>query len=320
MFTTNAIKAFRGLVPILLISGLMLPGLSSAASCTGGNARYDDITSLNLRVVRDLPVGSVLQTVTFERPKSRFNCNGSPLELRVGFMGAEEKAGSEFPHVYKTGIPGVGLRIWWHNGFFMESPPIVRAMGPYAYDTIHHFTVDIVKIGPISSGHSRNMVVEIHYQDALTSRITFSNVNVQATIAGCAIARSVEPVDLLPVRQSEFRVPGTAAGPGKRFSIDLKCDKGVRVAYRIDALREGNIVKNSLGPGLARGVGIQLLHERNGSESEQALGTRTEFRSSATTVDGELLSLPLTARYFQLADKVTGGDVLANAMVTFLYE
>lgn len=70
---------------------------------------------------------------------------------------------------------------------------------------------------------------------------------------------------------------------------------------------------------MAKGVGLILVRGDASSRIIQEFATRTEFKTTPTSVDDEALSIPLTAFYVNYATP-TAGYVAINATVTFMYE
>lgn len=273
-----------------------------------------------LKPPRDIPVGSTILVKEIDQGKTTMNCNGDGLWFDYGFVGGATKTAYE--HVYETGVPGIGMRIYWYNegGVYMDWPRFERRITPNAYLPPHKFKFELVKTGTISSGKFIDHKIRIYYHNQLSNEILFNNVSYTAQSRGCTVARPVQTVTMPTVPLGKFKPDATPIGP-KSFAIDLECDKGVKVAYYITGLNSNlHILKNSEGKGMAKGVGLFLVQGDASSQILQKLSTRTEFKTSQTTVDGELLSIPLTVFYFQYGPEVTAGDVLTNATVTFMYE
>ncbi|MCL9654559.1 fimbrial protein [Pseudomonas protegens] len=273
-----------------------------------------------LKPPRDIPVGSTILVKEIDQGKTTMNCNGDGLWFDYGFVGGATKTAYE--HVYETGVPGIGMRIYWYNegGVYMDWPRFERRITPNAYLPPHKFKFELVKTGTISSGKFIDHKIRIYYHNQLSNEILFNNVSYTAQSRGCTVARPVQTVTMPTVPLGKFKPDATPIGP-KSFAIDLECDKGVKVAYYITGLNSNlHILKNSEGKGMAKGVGLLLVQGDASSQILQKLSTRTEFKTSQTTVDGELLSIPLTVFYFQYGPEVTAGDVLTNATVTFMYE
>ncbi|MEN5089939.1 fimbrial protein [Pseudomonas protegens] len=276
-----------------------------------------------LKVPRDAPIGSVIYTREIDQGKASISCTaswGEKLWLDHGFVGGATLS-SYGQNVYLSGIPGIGMRIYWYHegGAYMSHPRFTRQIQAYNYQPPQKFRFELVKVGPISSGSSSNQIVRIYYHNQLSNELIFSNVAFVAQNSGCE-AQAVPPIELPTVLQREFKQQGLTVG-SKDFSIDLLCDRGIRVAYRVDGpTNKDNVLLNAQGDGMARGVGIQLFQGHGGSTMVQALGSRTDLAIASGTQDQQPLSIPLNARYIQTAPTVEGGKVWSNATVSFFYE
>lgn len=308
-----------------LITWLLLAtiyGNHALATCTGKplSTPFTSADFAMLKPPRDIPVGSTILVKEIDQGNTTMTCSGNGLWFDYGFVGGATK--TAFEHVYETGVPGIGMRIYWYNegGVYMEWPRFERRLNPTTYSPPHKFKFELVKTGTISSGKFIDHKIEIYYHNQLSNKISFNNVSYTAQSRGCTVARPVQTVTMPTVPLGKFKPDATPIGP-KSFAIDLKCDKGVKVAYYITGLNTDlHILKNSVGKGMAKGVGLILVQGDASSQTQQMFGTRTEFKTSQTTVDDERLSIPLTAFYIQYGPEVTAGDVLANATVTFMYE
>ncbi|MGZ0783828.1 fimbrial protein [Pseudomonas saponiphila] len=309
------------LIAWLLLSA-MYGNYAWANTCTGSplSTNFTSADFAMLKPPRDIPVGSTILVKEIDQGKTTMTCSGNGLWFDYGFVGGATKTAYE--HVYETGVPGIGMRIYWYNegGVYMEWPRFERRLNPSTYTPPHKFKLELVKTGPIGSGKFSNHRIRIYYHNQLSNEILFNNVSYTAQSRGCAVARPVQTVIMPAVPLSKFTTDGIPFSPTS-FEIDLKCDKGVKVAYVIDGANANmHILLNSNGEGMAKGVGLILLQGDANSEVGQMLGTRTEFKTTQTTVDGEMLNIPLTVFYMYYGPKVTAGYVRTNAMVTFIYE
>ncbi|MDP9532487.1 fimbrial protein [Pseudomonas protegens] len=291
-----------------------------ANTCTGNplSTHFTSADFAMLKPPRDIPVGSTILVKEINQGITTMTCSGNGLWFDYGFVGGATKTAYE--HVYETGVPGIGMRIlWYHEGdVYMEWPRFERRLNPGTYSPPHKFKLELVKTGPISSGKFLDHKIRNYYHNQLSNEILFNGVTYNAQRSGCAVARPVQTVTLPTVPLSKLL---SIQGPVGQttFSIDLKCDKGVKVAYRMDGLQIASILKNSEGPGMARGVGLVLVRGDASSKIIQEFATRTEFKTTPTSVDDEALSIPLTAFYVNYATP-TAGYVSINATVTFMYE
>lgn len=328
MMFNSLLSPWRALSQVFLgICLLVLCVAARAAECSGGtmtnNITSQDIAAM--RPPRDAPLGSTIYTQEIDRGKVNVSCShswvpGDKIWFDHGYRNSPAK--TNYPNVYETGIPGIGMRIYWHegNGVFMQAVRHERTIGPWEYTPLHKFTFELVKIGEIKTGVSGNQYADVYYHNHLTHKVTFQNVSYTAVNRGCKVARPFDTIRLPDIHQSMFTQTSGIMGR-KSFNIDLSCDKGVKVAYRIDGINStGDFLVNDSGSDMAEGVVLALLQGDVSSQTFQKLGTRTEFKTSQTTVDGETLSIPLTVGYVGFNNPVKAGKVSTSATVTFFYE
>lgn len=294
-----------------------------AAACKGGTGSTlitpEELASV--KPPRDAALGSTIFTKNISEGVINVSCEGTGVWFDYGYVGSPVQ--TAYNNVYETGIPGIGMRVYWfhENGVFMQANRHEREIGPWTYSPVQKFTFELVKTGPIKTGVSRNNRVAVYYHNHLSNEIVFPSMRYTAMNRGCKVDMPADTIPLPTVKRAEFIRLGTAIGL-KAFSIDLKCDKGVKVAYQVDGLNSANhtLLNNMMGASAAQGVGIQLLQGDSSSDVVQLLGVRTDFRPHPTTVDNEMLSIPLAARYLQVADKIQAGKITASATVTLYYE
>ncbi|WP_447980962.1 fimbrial protein [Achromobacter kerstersii] len=289
-------------------------GMSLSTSITAEDLK-------NMKPPRDAALGSPLLVKFIDEGIASLSCNTNGEWFVYGFL-AGEKPVPGYDNVFETGIPGIGMRVYWthEGGVFMKSPGPRRQLKNWQYSPPQKFMFELIKIGTVQSGVTSVHRVEVRYGALLSNLIDFSNVAYEANIIGCKVVSEKSPqIDLPLINNRHLGHRGATAG-AKGFSIDLECDKGVRVGYQIDA--DGtpeHVIKNAQGDGMARGVGVQLVQGDVGSNVVQPLSARTGFTTSATTVDGEQISIPLAARYYQTDDALEAGKVSATATVTLFY-
>ncbi|MCS3509563.1 fimbrial protein [Achromobacter sp. JUb104] len=303
---------------------LMSAGRPVWAACTG-QSLTTTITAQHLKEMkppRDAAIGSTIYKKTINEGIAYLQCNTVGERFEYGLQ-AGAKAVPGYKNVYESGIPGIGMRIFWthEGGVYMNYPRYGFKLGNYKYYPPQHFEFELIKIGPIKSGVSFAHRADVYYGALRSNMVVFSNVAYEVNSSGCTVVDGqLVEVELLTINNRHLGHRGATAAD-KAFNIKLDCDQGVKVAYRIDA--DGtpeHVIKNAQGGDMARGVGVQLLQGDLGSNVVQPLATRTEFTTTVTTVDKERLTIPLVARYYQTDDTLVAGKINATATVTLFYE
>lgn len=303
---------------------LMSAGRPVWAACTG-QSLTTTITAQHLKEMkppRDAAIGSTIYEKTINEGDGYLYCSTSGEWFSYGLQ-AGVKAVPGYQHVYESGIPGIGMRIFWthEGGVYMNYPRHRHRISNFQYYPPQKFTFELIKIGPIKSGVSFAHRADVYYGALRSNMVVFSNVAYEVNSSGCTVVDGqLIEVELLTINNRHLGHRGATAAD-KAFNIKLDCDQGVKVAYRIDA--DGtpeHVIKNAQGGDMARGVGVQLLRGDLGSNVIQPLATRTEFTTAVTTVDEERLTIPLVARYYQTDDTLVAGKINATATVTLFYE
>lgn len=134
---------------------------------------------------------------------------------------------------------------------------------------------------------------------------------------GCTLIDSEINVGLGRVESREnFKGVGSSS-PAKNFTIPIDCDGVVAIDMVVTS---SNVIDSATGviglaPGGAEGVGIQLLRE----DGSTPIQLEQNVRMSAGTVSGRN-DLNLSARYYQVADKVSPGVAAAVANIQLKYK
>ena len=314
------ITLHRAAIAVALLMAFLRPAWSA---CTGMSL-VTTITAQdlkNMKPPRDATLGSPLLVKLIDEGIAKVSCNTNGEWFVYGFL-AGEKPVPGYENVFETGIPGIGMRVYWthEGGVFMKSPGPRRQIRNWQYSPPQRFFFELIKIGPIQSGVTSVHRVEVWYGKLRSNMINFSNVAYEASSIGCKVVSEKNAQIELPLINNRHLGHRGATAGAKGFSIDLECDKGVRVGYQIDAdATPDHVIRSAQGPGMARGVGVQLVEGDAGSNRVQPLGIPAGFTHLATTVDAERISIPLAARYYQMDDALVAGNVSATATVTLLY-
>ncbi|MFZ1874900.1 MAG: fimbrial protein [Chania sp.] len=292
---------------------IVLSGSAWADPCAlDGPAAKMAVTIPPLMVQRDLPVGSVIwqQTAEANQPILTGECETANT-LRSNLVGQDSGILSGQSQVYSTGLAGVGYAVsrtpmfndGWPDNYHEGPPP-----SPMAY-----FSLRLVVTGPISSGvinsgeYARKTVNgQVVEQLMISSPITI-------TRQACELNDSRDRVVPLPaVLRSSFSGPGSSQGE-KTFQLALTCDAGAQVNIQFDGEADASGTPGVLAlvdqdqPGVARGIGVQLLY----NQTPLKLGERLLLE----TAPAGLRSYPFTVRYYQTQPQVASGEV--NAVATF---
>lgn len=290
---------------------------------TGIGAVGWNISPGTVKVKSSDPVGKVLYTRQLTSAQNTgvlLNCTANEVG-RLEMLTGSPVVGQ--PNTYSTNIPGIGIRIKDKTGRYFGQPgdniPTTPARGILVGD-IAPLTFDIIKTDTTPTGGVLNNVSVINFTVPGLTTVKFTAVMGTGSIVqdnSCTVSTSTIPVDMgNTVTTSEFKGVGTTIRE-KDLAIPLVCDQFASVNVTFDGLQAAgypNILALNPVADAATGVGIQLLNK--------STGTPVPLKSpiSMGTAPGTgPLDLEFTARYYQTADRVTGGPAGANATFTMTY-
>ncbi|WP_337058673.1 fimbrial protein [Pseudomonas sp. USHLN015] len=302
------------------------------ATCTRAAEAPPTLAPLpaELVVPRDAPEGLVLFDTQrwIQGGTADVTCGGflqhGDLWLRRGFISGAGVPGH--PNVYPSGVPGIGIRVAWSRdskslpaqmsgGEFMNSPRKTDALAWGRYTPASNWWIQLIKTGPISSGTYSIPNVEVHYHDERTNTLRFPSLAITFQARSCRLVDGRDRTrDLHKTWLKDFSGVGSTAWP-LDVSINLDCDPGLNIAYRIDGLtHDESTLKNSTGLMMAKGVGVQLTDMQH-----VPLHTGREYPLGHSGVAGKTMQIPLMARYRQVEERIVPGHVITVATVTLFY-
>ncbi|WAB95131.1 fimbrial protein [Pseudomonas citronellolis] len=324
---------------------LLLGGLSTMAwaSCSFDSGYMTSQLNISLPATISVPVDATPNTELWSSgwvsaSGNNISCNSTGvvsgvLAAGIGAAVPGFTNSNGFPSVFKTNIDGIGISVYWCNNAncnpnYNNVTPIASLAWPVSatqYPLKNSWWVRLVKTGPILNGGQLQVsgTSTVSYQNLQVAQLTFTGATA-VTSRACEINPDSQgiTVPLPTVLKSDFPAGlGVLADNGKAraFHINLRCDSGVQVWYRIDGASSGNqVLDNASGAGMAGGVGVQLFYGDVSSTLVQPLATRA--LQTTTTGAGQAVSIPLAAKYYKTASTVTGGQVAVTATFTMTYE
>lgn len=288
-------------------------GYAWADPCAlGGPAAKITVTIPPLMVQRDLPVGSVIwqQTLNANKPVLTGECTEANV-LRSNLVGQDSGILSGQNRVYSTNVPGIGYAISTTPDFGDSWPEVNGENTPPG--SLATFSVRLVVTGTVSSG----VIGSGEYARKALDGQPLAQLMIASPVAitrqSCEMNDSRDRVVPLPaVLRSGFSGPGSSQGE-KIFQLALTCDAGAQVNIQFDGEADASSTPGVLAlvdqdqPGVARGIGVQLLY----NQTPLKLGERLPLE----TAPAGLRTYPFTVRYYQTQPQVASGEV--NAVATF---
>ncbi|CAG2145602.1 fimbrial protein [Ralstonia mannitolilytica] len=299
----------------------------------------------DLTVPRDLPVGSVIAEVA-TGVVSTFRCkNTEPriLTQQVGIRAVgTHVADFDGKRIYKTNVEGIGYAVgiksapdsgWgpcanithWIDGSNPETPNqyiyCTANGGPFSAlprqgQALIRFykTAESTGAGSVPIMQAGGFI--LRNQDFWPYEFPIYIGTFKVGAMSCTVKNTLIPVKLGDVPVSEFKGPGTS--PPSRtqaFSIPLNCAKGTSINVQLDGAAHDatqGMLKVNEGPTAATGVAIQLLYD------DKPVQLAKRFLWQVTDAEGNY-SIPLKARYVQIAGSVRAGVANGSATFTLTY-
>ncbi|WP_320727978.1 fimbrial protein [Enterobacter sp. 118C5] len=228
--------------------------------------------------------------------------------------------------VVKTNLSGIGISVWSDNSIPTPANVSLVVNQPKTGGTNTHNiyyalvkTSNVISSGTLNSlifsnitfvcsGDNANNVEVIQVPISITGSPTVS-------LKACTVNNTAINVPFGMTKNSAFTGIGSTANT-QTFNISLTCSQATNAKITLSpgssgAFNAANGVIN-LDPATtgttATGVGIQLLYKNTAAPLNSAISVGSMTAAGNMTV-------PLSARYYQTASKVTGG--VANGTATF---
>lgn len=343
----------RVMLVMVLFAGLMLGKEASAVdyghcgASGGSNFYYKAVIPATLRLPVNKPVGSMLVDTGWVRnpvTAVSIGCYGYN-EIKYTYMpGFATSLVSGYSDVYRTGVPGIGVRVYASNDTAGGNPvPLAAWPGTWvplnagafsSYGPMPSFRFQLLVTGPISTGTTafplggmatNTYLGTLSYGNLETGDISpgfiYVSNNLTVTAASCSVNTPANFIVNMPaVSTQELPSVGASSGQGS-FKLNLTCMWGIKVNMTLtdatDPANAGNILSLS-GDSTARGVAYQIRHAGTpvvyGPDSSAAgnpgqFWVATSPGSSPSTFD-----IPFTVNYIRTGDILPG---TANAAATY---
>lgn len=307
-------------------------------SCSTTGGKYT--TSGSLTTQRDMPVGQ--QT-------SSLNGAGTVYKLTCAAIGAADRDAyfvitvnaspvSGYSDVYPTNIDGLGVRFIINIENTSLCPAVEnKVISNSKYNSTCHMnhgtttssdvtsSIIFVKtkaqiasgvvttIPTVSTSYSMNADGYTSPIDDLWSSASVTITNIACTVASSDITKKFDDISL-----SKFTEVGSTP-VSKDFDVELECDAGTNINVSMAGTQSSETSDSSIlaltgagDAGVAKGVGVQIAY----AGVALKLNENIVLKQSS----GGMESLPFTARYYQIADKVTAGSANSTATLNITYQ
>lgn len=306
---------------LMLLVGCLFYASNSYSSCVAAGAAQVGYINLGaIAIQRDVPVGTVLKTITSSYTNQKYDtCTGGGYEYDV--LTYPGSTSTSIANVYSTNISGIGIRAYFTSGKYFSTTNAARyiSINSEGYFSIP-VTVEVVKTGDTGSGSFTTGQIYKKSVDGGATVLSVMLTGGSVTTMACTINNNTVNVPLETVLASSFTGVNSTKGD-KPFTIGLSCDAGARINASLSFTQNTDTSNNSIiqltGAGnsdVATGVGIQLLY------GSTPLQRNTNIVLKTSTGGQEFPSGAFTARYFQTKSTVTTGNANATATLNLTYQ
>jgi type 1 fimbria pilin len=327
--TVQALKKKAGYRRWPLFLGLA--GLLTSAEVMALCSAVDTPVNIpNIVVQRDTPTGSILGTTQVTTAVLCDLTGGDGVGWRMFPSPRMSDFGpSPLSDVRATTVPGVGIR-WTNKRSGTTKNWSTAALNSYlktdgrglGNNTPFVDTVELVKIGPITSGVLPSMRLQYVYSSNPGNVVNAVDLHalvlpsIQIQVLACSVTQTMIVVPMgTNIPKNQFTGPGSTSSDVP-FSIGLDCDRNARVNVQLDGSTVGDsapgVLRLNAQADSAKGVGIQVLR----NNMPITFGSPVFVGHSG--VDG-LFPIDFVARYYQVDGTVEAGIADASATFTMSY-
>ncbi|ELQ6148850.1 fimbrial protein [Cronobacter turicensis] len=293
--------------------------INAYAGCFVNGGQYSGYVSFGtVYVQRDTPVGSsvAFTDISYSR---MYTCNDRSYYEYFDPVTYTQSSGT--PAVFKTNIPGIGIKIEVSN-----RGGVPQMYGPFSandYGQGSYWKFNLIKLSPgaVNGGSLTNGQVGHHY---LTTGVNVAVINLYSTTIVPVLCSITTPNLIFPIGDVLASKFGTSvgtipSGAQNTQNLGLNCDANANINVTLSGTQNADVSDTSVlaltGQGssdVASGVGVQLLY----NNSPLKLNNRIVLKKSS----GGQETFPLVARYYQTKSTVTTGKANASATLDLTYQ
>ena len=315
---------------LLLMGGVFHSARANCIFLSGGDT--DGVVTFQLPAVimvdPDAPVGTVLYDQNAESGLVLIQCSGEDEQIHSGYLTLTDADSREdvLPGVYKTNVPGVGLRAAASSERLPDynGEDIVR---PWRYVGMRHGSTSgratfraaaqLVVTGNVEDGYldTSRLIARDTLGGITIGEMRFSPAQVHIVTNTCNLVDRNIFVPLKTINVADFDGQYSDILTDSSFKIAVKdCRAGTKIDYQFNSggstgVTNGNVLAIQSGDVAASGLGIQILDSNN-----NVLSFDQSYTAIASTHENQTVDIPLKARYIKTGE-VRAGKV--DAVATF---
>lgn len=279
------------------------------------------------------PNGRVFKTLQTSTGSKRHVLECRDTSYRRAYIDKKNFAATPWYKVFKTNVPGVGVRIVTGGGdgggnMASGTLPYSAKLGK-AVDVKfpgHSVKVELMKIGDMQEGRLESGNYGSEYFDGINQASSLFRVSGSIKIKQptCALGGDKNrTIALNPVSRNNFNAVGSTLGE-KAFNIDLNCASGnagkVGLMFDFNAHPNNNaVIQNAASSAVkAQGVDLQLISDYQNTVTAITKGMKLAL-GNVEANKAQNFIIPMRARYIQSESNVTAGEVNGSATMTIQY-
>jgi type 1 fimbria pilin len=271
-----------------------------------------------VQVPVDAPVGKVLaEKLTVGWTSSKFKCFKPTRTASLGIFSTPSSRGEG---IYATNVPGVGIRVYFHNSNYGERLVPDREKIPWTFDALltnAYFRVQLIKTDTVNTGGALNagMLARGGYDDRAQAWVDLTDTRVEPERPTCAFTSRGLTFALGKVDGRDLVVTGSSPWVSQAL-VSSGCNHATQILMSFTALadEQDTSLFKVTGGNAATGVAVEL---RSDDPDTQAIPNDPSPLILQAVREGH--SYGFRARYRRVGKTVTPGDANASIVVNVSY-
>jgi type 1 fimbria pilin len=271
-----------------------------------------------VQVPVDAPAGKVLaEKLTAGWTSSKFKCIKPTRTASLGIFSAPSTRGEG---IYATNVPGVGIRVYFHNSNYGERLVPDREKIAWTFDALltnAYFRVQLIKTDAVDVGGALNSgtLARGGYDDRAQAWVDLTDTRIEPERPTCAFTSRGLTFALGKADGRDLVVAGSSPWVSQAL-VSTGCNHATQILMSFTALadeQDASLFKVT-GAGAATGVAVEL---RSDDPDTQAIPNGPSPLILPAVREGH--SYGFRARYRRVGQTVTPGEANASVIVKVSY-
>lgn len=315
-------------------------GSVHAYTCTT-TTTSTNLTSPNITIQRDLPVGSAIGSFIQTSNINAFNCSQTP-DPAITYSEFGVKAYTNYVttisgrRIYSTSIPGIGYAVYGafcsvnlyvdgaNTGDGNPNNKLVCSKNGLSNDTYGALGIQFYKTaattgtGTSTRQQVGSIVLRLNQSAWQNPESAVYLQPFTVTSLACTVNTTSLNITMGSIDKKLFSGVGTYPGDSntKDVNLVLNCNSGTNVNLLVQGTTvnaKSGVLKLTSSTSAASGVGIQILNGTTPLALNETVAIKTNTSSGTYTI-------PLKARYYQTESSITAGTANSTATFTLTYK